>query len=110
MKNLKDLEKLATRCIQVCNKKDWKRNWSNGGCYLHLEVSEFIEAIRGKGERYSEAADVLFVLFAMFRQDGMKLKEVFDSLDNLLTQLENEKEVVDNLDNLLIQMADEIDE
>lgn len=88
--NLKELEKLATRCIRACNKKGWKRNWSNGGCYLHLESSEFIEALRGKGERYSEAADVLFVLFAMFRHDGMNLKKVFDSLDNLLTRLETE--------------------
>lgn len=107
--NLKELEELATRCIQVCNKKDWKRDWSSGGCYLHLEVSEFIEALRGKGGRYNEAADVLFVLFAMFRHDGMNLKEVFDRLDNLLTRLEYEKEVVDNLDNLLTQVADELD-
>ncbi len=107
--NLKEIEKLATRCIQACNKKGWKRNWSNGGCYLHLESSEFIEALRGKGEIYSEAADVLFVLFAMFRQHSMDLKEVFDSLDNLLTRMENEKEVVDNLDNLLTQVGNELD-
>ena len=85
---LEELEKLADRCIQACNKNDWKRNWSNGGCYLHLEASEFIEALRGKGEPYSEAADVLFVLFAMFRHHDMDLNDVFDSLDDLLTKLE----------------------
>lgn len=82
------LEKLADRCIRACNKKGWKRNWSNGGCYLHLEASEFIEALRGKGERYSEAADVLFVLLAMFRHHDMDISDVFQSLDDLLTGME----------------------
>lgn len=84
------LEKLADRCIQACNKKGWERNWSNGGCYLHLESSEFIEALRGKGEPYSEAADVLFVLLAMFRHHDMHIPNVFQSLDDLLISLGQE--------------------
>ena len=86
--SLEELEKLADRCIQACNKNDWKRNWSNGGCYLHLEASEFIEALRGKGEPYSEVADVLFVLLAMFRHHEMNIHDIFQNLDDLLTKLE----------------------
>lgn len=86
--NLKVLEELADRCIQACNKNEWERNWSNGGCYLHLEASEFIEALRGKGEPYSEAADVLFVLLAMFRHHEMDIQDIFQNLDDLLTKLE----------------------
>lgn len=44
-----DLEKHLQRIQAICQTKGWKKDWANGGVYLHLEVSEFIEALRGKG-------------------------------------------------------------
>ena len=56
----------------------WERNWSNGGCYLHLEVSEFIESLRGKGDSSpaAEAGDVLFVLLSMLKAHNIDIQEV----------------------------------
>ena len=50
---------------EVCDKHKWTKNWSQGGCYIHLEVSEFIEACRGKGDPEDELGDVLFTLLAV---------------------------------------------
>lgn len=49
----------------VCKRHNWKKDWSKGGCYIHLEVSEFIEACRGKGDPEDELGDVLFTLLAV---------------------------------------------
>lgn len=49
----------------VCTAMDWKKDWCRGGCYLHLEVSEFIEACRGKGDPVDELGDVIFTLLAV---------------------------------------------
>jgi NTP pyrophosphatase (non-canonical NTP hydrolase) len=89
MPNINDL---ADKSIAVCRLHEWERTWNNGGCYLHLEVSEFIEALRGKGDESpaSEAGDVLFVLLSMLRAHDIDLAEVFDHInkkcDALLTQ------------------------
>ena len=78
-----NINELADKAIEVCRHHEWKRTWSNAGCYLHLEVSEFIEALRGKGDESpaSEAGDVLFVLLSMLRAHGIELGEVFDHLN-----------------------------
>jgi len=86
----KEIEEFAIRAIGVCKKKGWKRDWSSGGCYLHLESSEFIEALRGKGEPYEEAADLLFVFLSILRHHEMKFKDVIQQLDKFLKQMETE--------------------
>lgn len=77
------IEKVAAKTQEVCRVKGWKRNWSNGGCYLHLEVSEFIEALRGKGQDSpaEEAADILFILLSMLRAHDISPAEVLQILD-----------------------------
>lgn len=61
--------------------KGWDKSWSAGGCYLHLEASEFIEALRGKGgDPVDEAGDVLFTLFTMMDYNGIDLDEVLTHL------------------------------
>lgn len=77
------IDEVAAKARRVCEVKGWKRNWSNGGCYLHLEVSEFIEALRGKGKDSpaDEAADVLFVLLSMLHYEGISSQEVLEILD-----------------------------
>ena len=73
-----DLDVLADKAQTVCTKFGWVQDWSNGGCYLHLEASEFIEALRGKGSANptGEAADVLFVLLSLCRANNISLEEV----------------------------------
>lgn len=67
-----DLEIAATHTADVCKQRGWKKDWSNGGCYLHLEVSEFIESLRGKGGvPEEEAADVIICLLAMVGSNGL---------------------------------------
>jgi len=68
---------LADKAAAVCKQQGWERNWSNGGCYLHLEVSEFIEALRGKPPE-SEAADIMFVLLSMLRGHGISPTKVLE--------------------------------
>jgi NTP pyrophosphatase (non-canonical NTP hydrolase) len=58
--------KVYTNFIRgVCALREWKKDWSHGGCYTHLELSEFIEALRGKGDPIEELGDVLFTLIAV---------------------------------------------
>lgn len=77
------IEQVAAKARRVCEEKGWKRNWSNGGCYLHLEASEFIEALRGKGDEppENEAADVLFVLLSMLHYEDISAQKVLEILD-----------------------------
>ena len=60
-----DLKDYMEEVRKVCDIMNWKKDWSRGGCYIHLEVSEFIEALRGKGNPTDELGDVLFTLLAV---------------------------------------------
>lgn len=60
-----DLEAYCKEVRDVCSNMKWKKDWSHGGCYMHLEVSEFIEALRDKGDPTEELGDVLFTIFAV---------------------------------------------
>lgn len=77
------LELLSHDCLQSCVKNEWKRDWSNGGVYLHLEVSEFIEALRGKGNPTNEAADVLFCFLALLKNHDIPITNVITKLQTL---------------------------
>lgn len=83
------LKPFAKYFLKVCKEQGWERNWSNGGCYLHLEVSEFIEALRGKGKIPDEAGDVFFVFLAMLLEHKISIKQSMDAavhkVDNIDT-------------------------
>ena len=71
-----DFEDLGKQCLTVCDKQGWERDWREGGCYLHLEVSEFIESLRGKhGLPVEEAGDVMFVLLAMMQEANISFEQ-----------------------------------
>lgn len=78
-----DLDRMALEALSICEEKGWDRTWPHGGCYLHLEVSEFIEALRGKGDTspVEEAADVLFVLLSTCAHHGISMKRVVKELE-----------------------------
>jgi len=79
----------ADKAAAVCTRFGWERDWSKGGCYLHLEVSEFIEALRGKGDTtpLEEAADVLFVLLSMCKGHDIDPDAVVEQLHRRCDEL-----------------------
>ena len=79
------LRNTAAYAMRICQKFGWSRGWPEVGAYFHLEVSEYIEAIRGKrGDPVDEAADVLFVLFSSLGAEGIDPVKVFDRLVDLV--------------------------
>ncbi len=66
-----DLKAYMQEVREVCESKNWQKDWVRGGCYMHLEVSEFIEALRGKGDPVEELGDVLFTIFAVADHYGI---------------------------------------
>lgn len=80
---------LPARILAMCKKRGWKLNWSARGCYLHLEASEFIEALRGKrGDPIEEAADVLLVLMSTTEAHGIAWDKVLAATEAKCAQLE----------------------
>lgn len=85
------LDVLAKRAIKSCKKNKWKRDWKEGGCYLHLEVSELIESLRGKkGTPTEEFADVMFVLLAICKEHNIRFADGFSELEKKLSEQEVE--------------------
>lgn len=72
--------------LEDCRARGWKTDWSARGCYLHLEASELIEALRGKGDSTptEEAADVLRVFLSIVGAFGIGPGEIFRELDRKL--------------------------
>lgn len=79
------LVELAAAGLAVCKENGWKRDRQHGGLYLHLEASEFVEALRGKGTSTpeAEAADVLFVLITVCAANGVSLEKALSHLREL---------------------------
>jgi NTP pyrophosphatase (non-canonical NTP hydrolase) len=79
-------EKLSDKIAQVCALKKWDKDWLKGGCYIHLEVSEFIESLRGKGNDppEKEAADVMFTLLAVMNHYNISIEAVLKQLNAII--------------------------
>lgn len=85
-----DLQSLSDRIGVIVRKRNWRKNWSSGGCYIHLEVSEFIESLRGKGKSppAEEAGDVLVALFAVLDHYEIPIADALDGLEKAVSDLE----------------------
>lgn len=86
------LRRLAIDAFELCAANGWGRDWESVGCYLHLEVSEYTEAKRGKGDsddHISEAADVLFVLLSSLIEDSVGPRRLVDALEAKVEALKN---------------------
>lgn len=82
------LRALSDACMELVLKKRWRRDWQEAGCYLMLECSEFIEAIRGKnGDPVEEAGDILFVLLTTMSEHNIDVGDVLDFLANKVRKL-----------------------
>ena len=82
------INSISTDVLDVCKNKNWSVDWSARGCYLHLESSELIEAVRGKrGDVLSEAADVLIVLMSITENAGIEFYDVIDKARGTVDKL-----------------------
>jgi hypothetical protein len=77
------LQSAVDRSGEVAHVRGWSRDWDHAGTYLHLEVSEFIESLRGKGKHppTKEAAHILFVLFSTMAEHDVSISEVMKILN-----------------------------
>lgn len=89
---MKEIEILIGKMLAICEQRGWKRDWQSGGVYLHLEASEFIESLRGKGTSTpaEEAGDVLFVLLTMCKANNIDFYDIVIELEKKLKGLEEE--------------------
>lgn len=87
---LEYIQTVIDRIGKICKERNWKKDWSSGGCYIHLEVSEFIESLRGKGSSKpaNEAADVLITLFAVMKHYNITAADLMSALEFNLQKLE----------------------
>ena len=83
------LQQIYTNADIICQNRNWGKDWLHGGCYLHLEASELIESIRGKGTASpaEEAGDVLFALFSMLAYYKIPLNEVIELLEQKIKRM-----------------------
>jgi len=83
------LDEIAEECLKLCKFKGWSRDWQGGAIYMPLEVAEFIEALRGKGDETpaSEAGDVLFVLLSVLSHYNISLGEVLVALEKKMGEV-----------------------
>ena len=62
--------------------------WAARGAYLHLESSELIESLRGKGgNTLHEAADVLIVLMSITQSNLINWENVLKQAEKTVEEL-----------------------
>lgn len=84
-----NLDDMAGWVVNMCKKRGWSMHWTHRGAYLHLESSELIEAIRGKGgDPKDEAGDVLLVLMSITEYAGIPFTSVVQAALEKLKYLE----------------------
>jgi len=86
------LDEMAGQVCVICRERGWAMDWDHRGVYLHLEASELIEAVRGKGGSVlSEAADVLVTMMALM--PGVSWAHILERLTvKIRNQLRNHSE------------------
>ncbi len=85
------LQAKSVESLAACVARMWRVDWSARGCYLHLEVSELIEACRGKGEssKEEELADVLTVLTSLIGAYRINVNGALAIMDQKLEGIRN---------------------
>jgi len=91
---MKEIDKFAKECFAFCNGMGFTKDWVRGGCYMHLEVSEFIEALRGKrGDPLEELGDVLQSILSVAEHHGLSPTEAIQKCRSKMNNMLNEKGV-----------------
>lgn len=80
---------LPSKALAMCKHRGWDMKWDARGCYLHLESSELIESLRGKGDDTptKEAADVLLVLMSITENSGIDWCDVLESAERICERM-----------------------
>ena len=73
---MNDVDQFAKDSLDFAKGMGWTKDWSRGGCYIHLEASEFIESLRGKkGKPIEELGDVLMTVLSVAENYGLNPTE-----------------------------------
>lgn len=78
--NVIDIEEFSKETFKFTKDMGWKKDWSHGGCYIHLEASEFIEALRGKGDPVEELGDLLVTIFSTCEHYDISVTEAIKAV------------------------------
>ena len=91
--SMDEVDKFAEEVYDfTVNKMGWKKDWSNGGCYIHLEASEFIEFLRCKGDPVDELGDLLMCIFSVCRNYNIKPSDAIEKSRIKMAKVMNNKE------------------
>jgi NTP pyrophosphatase (non-canonical NTP hydrolase) len=86
--------RLSQKIKIACETNGWASDWKEGGSYLHLETSEFVESLRGKkGTPEEEFADVMFVLIGMCAEHNVSFEKGFEQMEKKLEKMKEKKDV-----------------
>lgn len=75
-----DIERFSDEALKFAKDMGWKKDWIHGGCYIHLEASEFIEALRGKGDPVEELGDLLFTIFSTCKYYNISIQDAIKTV------------------------------
>ena len=87
-----DIDEFAKKSLDFCKEMGWTKDWLKGGCYIHLEASEFIEALRGKGDPLEELGDVLNTVLSVAEYYNLSPSEAILKSKKKMNKILNEKE------------------
>ena len=76
MNNKYDIRTLIEKAHKMTSSNGWEKDWKNGGCYLFLESAEFVESLRGKGNKFEEACDVLVAFLSMIKENNIDIDTI----------------------------------
>jgi NTP pyrophosphatase (non-canonical NTP hydrolase) len=82
-----DIDEFSKETFKFTNKMGWTKDWIRGGCYIHLEASEFIEALRGKGDPIDELGDLLITIFSVCENYNISIMDGIDAARRKMSEI-----------------------
>lgn len=79
LSKIADISEFSKETFEFTSKMGWTKNWIKGGCYIHLEASEFIEALRGKGDPIDELGDLLITILSVCENYNISITDGIDA-------------------------------
>ena len=91
---LLDIEEFSKETFKFTKSMGWKKDWIHGGCYIHLEASEFIEALRGKGDPVEELGDLLITVFSTCEHYNISITDGIKAARNKMVVLGKQHDIL----------------
>lgn len=82
-----NIDEFAKETFEFTKSMGWTKDWIKGGCYIHLEASEFIEALRGKGDPIDELGDLLITIFSVCENYNIPITDGIKAARNKMAVL-----------------------